>query len=193
MRKRALWLLAAAAAALGGVAYAAKASPAGPAASPPAEPAAAAIEIVSDRMVVQNAEKWADFLGSVRLTRGDLVMTSEKLRVHYEGDLLNPGPGSGLQDTVRRLVATGRVHIVSGNYVADADQADYDPNTDVLVLLGRPATVTRGENTLAGTRIVLNRREGRAEAEGGTGGRVRARFHAEPGEEKKKAAPAAAP
>ncbi len=49
-------------------------------------------------------------------------MTSEKLRVHYEGDLLNPGPGSGLRDTVRRLVATGKVHIVSGSYLADADE-----------------------------------------------------------------------
>ncbi len=191
MKKNALWILAVAA--LGCVSYAGPAFSAGPPASPPADPAAEAIEIVSDRMVVKNDEQWADFSGSVRLTRGGLVMTSEKLRVHYEGDLLNPGPGSGLRDTVRRLVATGKVHIVSGSYLADADEADYDPNADVLVLLGRPATVTRGENTLAGTRIVLNRKEGRAEAEGGSGGRVRARFHAEPGEEKKKSAPAAKP
>lgn len=159
---------------------------AAPPGSSPAGPPAGPIEIISDRMIVQNIEKWADFLGSVRLTRGDLVMTSDKLRVYYEGDLLNPAAGGSPMDSIRKLVATGRVRIVSGNYVAEAEEADYDPAADRLVLTGRPATVTTSGNTIAGSRIVLNRTEGRAEAEGGPSGKVRARFHAEAGEEKKK-------
>ncbi len=154
--------------------------------SSPAGQTAGPIEIVSDRLFVQNVEKWADFLGSVRLTRGDLIMTSEKLRIYYEGDLLNPAAGSSPLDAIRKLVATGRVHIVSGTYVADAEEADYDPAADRLVLTGRPASVTSAGNTLTGSRIVLHRTEGKAEAEGGPAGKVRARFHAEAGEERKK-------
>ncbi len=185
-------ILALAAALSAAIGLAPLSSAASPSSSPGERPPGP-IEIVSDRMVVQDVEKWADFLGSVRLTRGDLIMTSEKLRIYYEGDLLNPAPGSAPLDAIRKLVATGRVHIVSGTYVADAEEADYDPAADRLVLTGRPASVTSGGNAITGSRIVLNRTAGKAEAEGGPSGKVRARFHAEPGEEGKKKPSSAKP
>lgn len=186
MTNKSVFAILALAAALSAALGAAPPLSAAPPGSSPAGQTPGPIEITSDRMIVQNIEKWADFLGSVRLTRGDLVMTSEKLRVYYEGDLLSPAAGGSPLDAIRKLVAAGRVRIVSGNYIADAEEAEYDPSADRLVLTGRPATVTTSGNTITGSRIVLNRTEGRAEAEGGPSGKVRARFHAEPGEEKKK-------
>lgn len=139
----------------------------------------APIEIVSDRMVANTAEKWADFLGAVVATQGTFSMNADALRIHYEGDLMNAPKGGAAQDRIQKIVATGRVHIVSDQYTADADRAEYLPATDVLTLSGKPSRVVSGKNTLTGSKIVLNRSEGKALVEGGEAGRVKAVFFQE--------------
>ena len=138
------------------------------------------IEIVADRMVTNNAERWADFTGSVKATQGKSTMTADALRIYYEGDLLNPPKGKSAQESIQKIVATGRVHIVTDQYTADAERAEYTPATDVLTLTGPDSTVVSGKNTLTGTKIVLNRSTGSAEVESGGSGRVKAVFHQEP-------------
>ncbi|MCU0601651.1 MAG: hypothetical protein MUC33_03160 [Desulfobacterales bacterium] len=138
------------------------------------------IEIVADRMVTNNTERWADFTGAVKATQGRFTMTSDALRIHYEGDLLNPPKGKPVQESIQKIVATGRVHIVTDQYTADAERAEYTPATDVLTLTGPNSTVVSGKNTLTGSKIVLNRSTGSAEVESGGSGRVKAVFHQEP-------------
>jgi lipopolysaccharide export system protein LptA len=141
--------------------------------------AKAPIEIVSDRMVANTAEKWADFLGAVVATQGKFSMTADALRIHYEGDLANAPKGGSAQERIQKIVATGRVHIVSDQYTADADRAEYVPSADLLTLSGKPSRVVSGKNTLTGAKIVLNRSEGKALVEGGDAERVKAVFFQE--------------
>jgi len=141
--------------------------------------AKAPIEIVSDRMVANTAEKWADFLGAVVATQGTFSMNADTLRIYYEGDLVNAPKGGSAQDRIQKIVASGRVHIVSDQYTADAERAEYLPATDVLTLSGKPSRVVSGKNTLTGSKIVLNRSEGKALVEGGDAGRVKAVFFQE--------------
>ena len=153
----------------------------------------APIEIVSDRMVANTTEKWADFLGSVVATQGRFSMTADALRIYYEGDLMNAPKGESAQDRIRKIEATGRVHIVSDQYTADSERAEYLPATDVLTLSGEGSQVLSGKNTVTGSKIVLNRSEGKAFVESGGGERVKAVFYqeekgprAEPGKDEKK-------
>ena len=141
--------------------------------------AQAPIEIVSDRMIANTTEKWADFLGAVVATQGKFSMAADALRIHYEGDLMNAPKGGSAQDSIRKLEATGRVHIVTEQYTADAERAEYLPATDVLTLSGDPSRVVSGKNTLTGSKIVLKRSEGKALVEGGTAERVKAVFFQE--------------
>jgi lipopolysaccharide export system protein LptA len=144
-----------------------------------ASDAKAPIEIVSDRLVANNAEKWADFLGAVTATQGKFSMTSDALRIHYEGDLLSPPKDKSAQNLITRLVATGRVHIATDQYTADAERAEYVPATDVLTLSGENSRVVSGKNTLTGSKIVLNRSEGKAIVESTGAERVKAVFFQE--------------
>lgn len=144
-----------------------------------ASDAKAPIEIVSDRLVANNAEKWADFLGAVTATQGKFSMTSDALRIHYEGDLLRPPKDKSAQNLITKLVATGRVHIASDQYTADAERAEYVPATDVLTLTGENSRVVSGKNTLTGSKIVLNRSEGKAIIESTGAERVKAVFFQE--------------
>jgi lipopolysaccharide export system protein LptA len=139
----------------------------------------APIEIVSDRLVANNAEKWADFLGAVTATQGKFSMTSDALRIHYEGDLMSPPKDKSAQNLITKLVATGRVHIASDQYTADAEHAEYVPATDVLTLSGENSRVISGKNTLTGSKIVLNRSEGKAIVESTGAERVKAVFFQE--------------
>lgn len=148
-------------------------APAGPAG------AKAPIEIASDRMVANTVEKWADFLGSVVATQGTFSMTSDALRIYYEGELMNAPAGEPVQEKIKKLEATGRVHIVSDRYTADAERAEYVPATDVLTLSGANSRVVSGKNTLTGSIIVMNRSEGKALVEGKGVERVKAVFYQE--------------
>lgn len=139
----------------------------------------APIEIVSDRLVANNAEKWADFLGAVTATQGKFSMTSDALRIHYEGDLMSPPKDKSAQNLITKLVATGRVHIASDQYTADTERAEYVPATDVLTLSGENSRVVSGKNTLTGSKIVLNRSEGKAIVESTGAERVKAVFFQE--------------
>jgi len=79
-------------------------------------------------------------------------------------------------------VAIGRVHIVSDQYIADSDRAEYDPATDVLTLIGENSRVTSGQNSITGSKIILNRRDGKSFAESGGTSRVKAVLHQGPKE-----------
>jgi len=139
----------------------------------------APIEIVSDRMMANTTEKWAEFKGSVQVTQGNFSMAADALRIYYEGDLMDTPKGGAAQDRIKKLEATGRVHIVTDQYTADAERAEYVPATDVLILSGERSRVISGRNTLSGSKIVLNRSEGKAVVEGAGAERVKAVFFQE--------------
>jgi lipopolysaccharide transport protein LptA len=157
------------------------------------------IEITADRLVSNNNEKWADFLGSVKAVQGKFTMTSDALRVHYSGDLMNPPKDQTMRSSVERFVAKGRVHIVTDQYTTDSQQAEYVQATDVLTLTGPNSRVVSGGNTITGPKIVLQRAEGKAVVEGAGTERVKAVFNQEAKDKdagpdgKKAAAPEAKP
>ncbi len=135
-------------------------------------------EILADRLVNHPAEKYAQFIGSVKATQSNFSITADELRVYYEGDLFSPQGGSAATQ-ITRIVALGRVHVDSAQYRADADRLEYTPATDVLVLTGENAQVTSGQSFISGSKITLNRRDGQAVAESGPTTRVKARLHPE--------------
>ena len=139
-------------------------------------------EIVSDRLVNNNTEKVAEFTGAVKATQGNFSIASDTLRIHYEGDLINPPKDKSAKSQVTKMVAIGRVHIISDQYIADSDRAEYDPATDVLTLIGENSRVTSGQNSITGSKIILNRRDGKSFAESSGTSRVKAVLHQGPKE-----------
>jgi lipopolysaccharide transport protein LptA len=140
------------------------------------------IEITADRLVTNNTEKWADFLGAVKAVQGKFTMTADALRVHYTGDLMNPPKDQPMRSSVEKFVAKGRVHIVTDQYTTDSQQAEYVQATDILTLTGPNSRVVSGGNTITGPKIVLQRAEGKAVVEGVGSERVKAVFNTEPKE-----------
>ena len=135
------------------------------------------IQIVADKLITNSAEKFAEFMGDVRTSQGNLVITSERLRIYYRDEPgLNKDQTAG-QESIQRVVASGNVQISSEKYKAETDQAEYDPDTQVLVLTGENSTVTSGENILTGSKITVFRKNGQIKVESSPHKRIKAVFY----------------
>ena len=141
------------------------------------------IEISADKLITNSEEQYAEFIGNVKAIQGNFVITSGVLRIYYEGDLVNTGAkASGSeQESLKKIVATENVKIVSDRYTATSDRAEYDAVTDIIILSGTDATVVSGKNSISGNKITLNQKSGEVKVEGGPKKRVKAVFYSEGG------------
>jgi lipopolysaccharide export system protein LptA len=137
------------------------------------------IEITADKLITNSEKQYAEFIGNVRATQEGFVITSGSLRIYYEGNLVDPGTkasDSG-KTSLKKIVATKNVKIVSEQYTATSDRAEYDLAGGIIILSGEDATVVSGKNSLSGNKIVLNQKSGEVKVEGGPQKRVKAVFY----------------
>jgi len=138
------------------------------------------IEITADSLEVMQNQQVATFLGNVDAVQGDLVLTSDQLRVHYRGGDGEPGVAAG---SIRRIEAMGNVFMSSPEETAQGEFGVYDVDGALLTLEGS-VVLTRDENVVRGQRLEIDLTTGRSQmfaavpsTAGGTPGqRVKAVF-----------------
>jgi lipopolysaccharide export system protein LptA len=138
------------------------------------------IEITADSLEVVQEEQIATFMGNVDAVQGDLVLTSDELRVHYRGGGEAPGMTAG---SIRRIEAMGNVFLSSPEETAQGEVGVYDVDGALLTLEGS-VVLTRDENVVRGERLEIDLATGRSQmfaavpsTAGGTPGqRVKAVF-----------------
>ena len=135
------------------------------------------IQIVADKLITNNAEKYAEFIGDVRASQGNFTITSEHLRIYYKDNLDNLQNQTGSQELIKRIVASGHVKISSDQYTAETERVEYDLDSTVLVLTGENSTIKRGKNFITGSKITVHRKDGQIVVERGAEKRVQARFY----------------
>jgi lipopolysaccharide export system protein LptA len=164
------------------VLYAAAASAAGQSETKAAanQPQDEPIQITADQLISNNEEQYADFIGNVKVVQADWVITSDKLRIYYKGNLLNPEEKSdSTEQSLKKIVATGHVAIRSEQYSADAEEAEYDTASKTIVLSGEDSKLFKGKNSITGSKITLYQTEGRIQVEGSKNKRIKAVFYSE--------------
>jgi lipopolysaccharide export system protein LptA len=136
------------------------------------------IQIIADKMITNNVEKYAEFAGDVKTTYPNFAMVSDTLRIYYKDNL----PGN--QELIERIVASGNVTITSDKYTAQSQSAEYDMHTMILVLEGDDSMVQSGKNILTGSKITIYRKDEKINVEGGPQKRVKAVFYSNKNAEK---------
>ena len=71
------------------------------------QPESEPIQIVADELISYNEEKYAEFIGNVKVTQGKFTITSDKLKIYYKGELLDNEKKSGDEDLLKKIIATG--------------------------------------------------------------------------------------
>jgi lipopolysaccharide export system protein LptA len=135
------------------------------------------IQIVADKLITNNAEKYAEFIGDVRASQGNFTITSEHLRIYYKDNLDNLQNQTGSQELIKRIVASGHVKISSDKYIAETERVEYDLDNMVLVLKGENSTIKSGKNLITGSKITIHRKDGQIVVERGAEKRVKAMFY----------------
>jgi lipopolysaccharide export system protein LptA len=130
------------------------------------------LDIDAERFELRQREGQAVFSGTVHVTQGKLILTSDTLTVFYESK------GEGLNPSIDRLDARGRVKLSSSSEQVVSDWSVYDVNRR-LVTFGGNVVLTQGQNTLNGERLELDLVSGLTKLDGEVGkndGRVRGTF-----------------
>ena len=135
------------------------------------------IQIVADELISYNEDKYAEFIGNVKVTQGNFTITSDKLRIYYQGELLNNEKQGGDEELLKKIVATGNVKIFSEQYNAEAEKAEYDTAAMTVILSGENTQVISGKNSITGSKITLNRKSSQVKVEGSGTKRIRAEFY----------------
>jgi lipopolysaccharide export system protein LptA len=149
------------------------------------QPAAAAgeaagkIHITADRLVAKSKDNLAEFIGNVEVTQGETAIRADRIRIYTKNASQGDSSGKPDKESIDRIVAEGNVRIHLKDGTAVGDQAEYQADKRVIILSGAQATVTRGGNSISGSRITLYRDDGRINVDGGERQRVEAVFVSE--------------
>ena len=141
------------------------------------------IEIVSDRLQVDQDQQIATFTGNVNAVQGEMTLRSNLLRVFYAdsgksqggGKSQNAGSAGGGAQSIKRIEAEGDVVLTQPGETAQGDRGVYDPVAETLVLESN-VVLTRGENVVRGSRLDSNLATGVSVVSAQPGKRVRALF-----------------
>ena len=134
------------------------------------------IVITAERLVSDNKAKFAEFIGDVKATQADFVITSDKLRIYYAGELLNTEKKGNNQDVLKKIVATGNVQITTDQYVANTEELEYDAASMEIILTGEDSKVAYGKDSISGSKIILYQKDGRVKVLGSKKKRIKAEF-----------------
>lgn len=140
--------------------------------------------ITSNKMTVLNRENQAIFEGNVVLTRGGLVVNSEKMIVFFQAQAGDAARSSGEEapkkfDTVaspsgrsiERVEAIGHVKIRQENSHAMCQKAVYFGTEEKIVMTGDPVAWEKGTR-VSGHQITIYLAEERSVVEGGSHVRI---------------------
>jgi len=135
------------------------------------------IHITADKLISDNKVDYAEFIGNVRATQEDTVITADRLKIFVKKNPDNKGaPGVGTE-SIHKIIASGNVKINFDNRVAVTPQAVYNTKTEVLVLSGDNSRIISGKDSISGEKITLYRTTGRITVESGKEKRVEAVFY----------------
>ena len=134
------------------------------------------IQIVADQLISYNDDKYAEFVGNVKVTQGEFTITSDKLRIYYQGELLEDEKKGGDEELLKKIIATGNVKISSEQYNAETDKAEYDTAEKTVILSGENSKVISGKNSISGSKITLNQKSGQVKVESSGAKRIKAEF-----------------
>ncbi len=140
--------------------------------------------VISQKMTFKNQENQAVFDGAVVLTRGTLVVYSDRMVVSFGSQEAGAEPKPGKPPTmqakgpdtvsnraVTQIEATGRVKIERDAGNATCKKAVYYRGEDKIVLTGDPVAWDKGTR-VSGQRITMFLGEDRTVVEGGSHVRI---------------------
>lgn len=134
------------------------------------------IRITADKLIASIDAGEIEFIGNVKATQTNTVITADRLKIIYTPDT-NGGQTRTLKpESIEKIIAQGRVKIIHDDITAETDMAEYTIKSAVLVLTGERTNVSQGGHSISGTKFTLYRSAGKITVESTEKNRVKAVF-----------------
>jgi len=128
------------------------------------------IHISAQRLIADDTEKYAEFIGNVKAVQGSTTINSDSLKIYYEARTENQIKEQ-TQDSIKKIIATGNVKIKFDDIDAQAEEVIYTTKDRVLILNGPGAKVIKkGSGSTSAKKITIYRDSGQIQFEGGVEG-----------------------
>lgn len=108
------------------------------------------IQIEADKLEVMDGQGIAKLRGNVSVVQGTTILKTARLTVYYNKD-----SGGNANSRIKKIEATGRVAVRSGDQLATADKAVINMNSENVVLTGN-VSVSQGANIVEGCVLRVN-------------------------------------
>jgi len=132
------------------------------------------IRITSDKLNAEVNVGEIEFVGNVKATQADAVITSDRLKIIYVPDSIKNKTRDINSVSIEKIIAKGHVKIVTADIIAETDRAEYTIKSGVLVLLGEQSRVNQGGHSISGIKFTLHRSQGKLIVEGSGQKRIKA-------------------
>ena len=134
------------------------------------------IRVTADRLFTDTQSQHAEFIGNVHATRDNMTIFCDSLKIFYTDASAQDAQGRPGEGSIQRIVASGNVKINFDEQTATTQRADWSPKDQTIVLSGPGSKIVSGKNSITGSKITLHQEDNRIQVEGGSSGRVEARF-----------------
>lgn len=134
------------------------------------------LHITADSLVAFQNNQHVVFSGHVIAVYQSTTITSDKLQVFYNDQAKKDQLDS---NSVKKIIATGNVHIELEDKSAQCDQAVYNPSSDSLILSGEKTRLQSQNNYITGNTITIYQKTGQIIVDGSADNRVNAVFQPE--------------
>ncbi len=135
------------------------------------------IHIKADKVIADIDTGETEFLGHVRMSQGNMIVTAERMIIYYQQDLVDKNHNAVIKESIKKIIATGNVRINFDNSVAFTEEAVYVAETQVLVLSGNNSKLISGADSITGSKFTFYRTDENIIVEGRTQNQVKAVFY----------------
>ncbi len=135
------------------------------------------IHISAEKLVSDKEAKYAEFIGNVIATQGKTVITADRLKIFYEEVSGKVKSEANKNSPITKITAEGNVTIKFDDKTAETGQAVYTTADKVLTLSGEGSRIVSGNDSIAGSKIIFYRNDGRIKVESSKEKRVEAVFY----------------
>lgn len=133
-------------------------------------------DITADKMTYSQQQNTVVFTGNVVVTRPDFTLTAKKLTVELQETGSEKSMAErGDRERIKRILASGSVHVMQEGKEGFCEDAVYDAATNTIVMRGDPRLVD-GKNTIEGAVIRFDLTQNTSIVEGSGSERVKAKF-----------------
>jgi lipopolysaccharide export system protein LptA len=136
------------------------------------------ISITADKLIAMVDAGEIEFIGNVKATQANTVVTADHLKIIYTPDAIKSQTRTPGTESIEKIIAQGRVKIIHDDIIAETDRAEYTIKSAVLVLTGEQSNVTQGGHSISGSKFTLYRSAGKITVESNEKNRVKAVFDA---------------